>query len=55
MEHPGRCWQIDLTLWLQDLCHDITRWHEELRERNTAEQRSAVLRMKDDWHCRRPE
>ena len=29
------------------------RWHEELRERITAEQRSAVLRIKDDWH-RRP-
>jgi hypothetical protein len=31
-----------------------TRWHEELRERITAEQRSAVLRVKDVWH-RRPD
>lgn len=31
----------------------MTRWHEELRERITAGQRIAVLRVKDDWH-RRP-
>jgi hypothetical protein len=33
---------------------NVTRWHEELRERITAEQRSAVLRVKDLWH-RRPD
>ncbi len=53
VERAGRCWQIDLTLWLHDLHQNLTRWHEELRERITAEQRSAVLRIKDDWH-RRP-
>ena len=53
VEHAGRRWQIDLTLWLHDLHQNVTRWHEELRERITAEQRSAVLRIKDDWH-RRP-
>lgn len=53
VEHAGR-WQIDLTLWLHDLHENVTRWHEELRERITAEERIAVLRIKDDWH-RRPE
>jgi hypothetical protein len=53
VEHAGT-WQIDLTLWLHDLHQNVTRWHEELRERITAEQRLAVLRIKDDWH-RRPE
>jgi hypothetical protein len=53
VEHAGRCWQIDVTLWLHDLHANVTRWHEELRERITAEQRIAVLRIKDDWH-RRP-
>ena len=53
VECAGRCWQIDLTLWLRDLHQNVTRWHEELRERITAEQRSAVLRIKADWH-RRP-
>lgn len=53
VERPGRCWQVDLTLWLHDLHENVTRWHEELRERITAGQRRAVLRIKDDWH-RRP-
>jgi hypothetical protein len=52
VERAGRCWQIDLTLWLHDLHQNVTLWHEELRERITAEQRSAVLRIKDDWHLR---
>jgi hypothetical protein len=43
-------WQVDLTLWLHDLHRNVTRWHEELRERITAEQRIAVLRIKDHWH-----
>lgn len=51
VEHAGR-WQIDLTLWLHDLHQNVTRWHEELRERITAEQRIAVLRLKNDWHHR---
>jgi hypothetical protein len=53
VERAGRCWQVDLTLWLHDLHENVTRWHEELRERITAEQRSAVLRIKDDWLRRR--
>jgi hypothetical protein len=32
---------------------NVTRWNEELRARITAEERIAVLRIKDDWH-RRP-
>jgi len=49
VEHAAR-WQIDLTLWLHDLHRNVTLWHEELRERITGEQRSAVLRIKDHWH-----
>jgi hypothetical protein len=54
IDRAGHIWQIDLTLWLHDPHHNLTRWHEELRERITAEQRRAVLRIKDEWH-RRPE
>jgi hypothetical protein len=43
-------WQIDLTLWLHDLHRNVTQWHQELRERITAGQRLAVLRIKDHWH-----
>jgi hypothetical protein len=50
----GVDWCVDLTLWLHDPHHNVTRWHEELRERITAGQRAAVLRIKDEWH-RRPE
>jgi hypothetical protein len=53
VEHAGRCWQIDMTLWLHDPNGNVTCWHEDLRERITAEERMAVLRIKDDW-CRRP-
>jgi hypothetical protein len=53
VERAGRSWRIDLTLWLHDAHLNVTRWHEELHERITAEQRSAVLRIKDAWH-RRP-
>ena len=49
VELAGR-WQIDLTLWRHDLHRNVTRWHEELRERITAEERIAVLRIKDHWH-----
>jgi hypothetical protein len=48
----GRSWRIDLSLWLHDLHHNVTRWHEELRETMTAEQRSAILRIRDAWHSR---
>jgi hypothetical protein len=53
VDRAGTCWRIDLTLWLHDPHLNVTRWHEELRERITADQRSAVLRIKDVWH-RRP-
>lgn len=53
VERGSRGWQIDLTLWLHDLHENVTRWHEDLRGRITAEQRLAVLRLKDDWR-RRP-
>jgi hypothetical protein len=47
-------WRIDLTLWLHDAHADVTGWHEALRNRITADQRRAVLRIKDVWH-RRPD
>ena len=53
VERAGQSWRIDLTLWLHDAHLNVTRWHQELRERITAEQRNAVLRIKDVWH-RRP-
>jgi hypothetical protein len=54
VERAGHVWEVDLTLWLHDPHLNVTRWHEELRERITSEQRRAVLRIKDEWH-RRPE
>lgn len=53
VERAGQSWRVDLTLWLHGAHLNVTRWHQELRERITAEQRSAVLRIKDAWH-RRP-
>lgn len=47
-------WRIDLTLWLNDPHVNITEWHESLRDTVTAEQRDAILAIKDAWH-RRPE
>jgi hypothetical protein len=54
VDRAGHDWQIDLTLWLHDPHLNVTRWHEELRERITGAQHRAVLRIKDEWH-RRPE
>lgn len=54
VDRGGQCWRIDLTLWLHDAHVNVTRWHEDLRERITTEQRSAVLRLKDTWY-RRPD
>jgi hypothetical protein len=54
VDRAGQSWRIDLTLWLHDPHLNVTRWHEELRESITTEQRSAVLRIKDVWH-RRPD
>jgi len=50
LSHNGRTWRIDLTLWLNDPHVNLTAWHENLRETITAEQRGAVLRIKDVWH-----
>jgi hypothetical protein len=38
VDRMGKSWRIDLTLWLHDAHGNVTRWHEELRERITAEQ-----------------
>lgn len=43
-------WHVDLTLWLNDPHANITAWHESLRDTVTAEQLSAILRIKDVWH-----
>jgi hypothetical protein len=50
VERDGGAWRVDLTLWLHDPHLNVTRWHESLRETITAEQRRAVLRIKDVWH-----
>jgi len=52
VDRAGRRWRVDLTLWLHDPHLNVTRWHEQLRRRITADQRSAVLRIKDVWHRR---
>ena len=43
-------WQVDLTLWLHDPHAHPTAWHEALRARITAQERAAVLLIKDVWH-----
>jgi hypothetical protein len=48
--HNDRTWRVDLTLWLNDPHADITAWHESLRDSVTAEQRRAILRIKDVWY-----
>jgi hypothetical protein len=45
-------WRVDLTVWLYDAHVNLTRWHEELRARVTAEQRAAILTIKSAWHMR---
>jgi hypothetical protein len=47
-------WRIDLSIWLYDDHRNVTDWHHDLRTKLTAEQRRAILRIKDVWH-RRPE
>jgi hypothetical protein len=46
----GHTWRVDLTLWLNDPHPNITAWHETLRDTVTADQRTAILRIKDVWH-----
>jgi hypothetical protein len=43
-------WRIDLTLWLNDPHANVTAWHESLRDSVTADQRNAILRIKDVWY-----
>jgi hypothetical protein len=50
----GGAWRVDLSVWLHDDHASVTAWHEALRDRITAEERGAVLRVKDAWH-RRPD
>ncbi|MFL6122765.1 hypothetical protein, partial [Actinophytocola sp.] len=50
LSRGDRTWRIDLTLWLNDPHANLTVWHENLRDSITAEQRAAVLRIKDVWH-----
>jgi hypothetical protein len=52
VDRASQPWRIELTLWLHHAHLNVTRWHEELLERTTAEQRSAWLRIKDTWHRR---
>jgi len=52
VDRAGAGWRIDLSLWLHDSHDSVTEWHEQLRERITAEQRCAVLRIKEAWHGR---
>jgi hypothetical protein len=47
-------WRIDLSIWLYDDHAGVTRFHQELAERISPEERAAVLAIKDVWH-RRPE
>jgi hypothetical protein len=46
----GQTWRVDLTLWLNDPHANVTAWHESLCDSVTADQRSAILRIKDVWH-----
>jgi hypothetical protein len=50
----GDTWRLDLTFWLHDAHENLTVWHQNLRDSLTAEQREAILWIKDVW-CRRDE
>jgi hypothetical protein len=50
----GESWRLDLTFWLHDAHENVTAWHRNLRDSLTAEQREAILWIKDVW-CRRDE
>jgi hypothetical protein len=45
-------WRLDLTFWLHDAHQNVTAWHQRLRQTLTAEQRQAILWIKDVWHRR---
>lgn len=48
----GETWQLDLTFWLHDAHENVTAWHQMLRQSLSAEQREAILWIKDVWHRR---
>jgi hypothetical protein len=50
LDHNDRRWRIDLTIWLNDPHSNIRAWHEALRDEVNAEQRRAILQIKDVWH-----
>jgi len=50
-DHP---WRLDLTFWLHDAHENLAVWHQNLRHSLTADQREAILWIKDAW-CRRVE
>jgi hypothetical protein len=49
---PSGTWCLDLTFWLHDAHENVTAWHQQLRDSMTAEERSAILRIKNVWHVR---
>jgi hypothetical protein len=49
VEHAGRCWQIDLTLWLHDLHQNVTRWHEEMLLYDLDAERVGTLRVAEHF------
>jgi hypothetical protein len=49
LDRGSGVWRLDLSLWLHDLHQNVTAWHQALRDSITAEQRAAVLRIKDVW------
>jgi hypothetical protein len=50
LDRGSGVWRLDLSLWLHDLHQNVTAWHQALRDSITAEQRAAVLRIKDVRH-----
>jgi hypothetical protein len=49
LDREAGIWRLDLALWLHDLHHHVTAFHEALRDSITDEQRAAVLRIKNVW------
>ena len=49
LERAAGIWRLDLSLWLHDIHDNVTAWHQELHNKITDEQRTAVLRIKDVW------
>lgn len=49
LDREAGIWRLDLALWLHDLHHNVTAFHEALRDSITDEQRAAALRIKNVW------